>query len=135
MALLRKEPKYISLKEIAEISGYTPDYIGQLIRSGKLPGKQIYTNVSWVTTEEDLRAYLERKRAGKAAPASARLIGLLPERFRHIEPARALDIALYVTVGFLLCFVIVLFYVLATSLERHLHEKAMREAAARSVTI
>lgn len=46
------------------MSGYTPDYLGQLIRKGKLPGKQIYLNVAWVTTEEALSEYLEKNKTG-----------------------------------------------------------------------
>lgn len=55
------EEKYISLKEAAEISGYAPDYIGQLIRSGKIPGKQVYTNITWMTTTEAVLAYKQGK--------------------------------------------------------------------------
>lgn len=40
------EEKLISLKEAARISGYAPDYIGQLIRKGKIAGKQVYYNVA-----------------------------------------------------------------------------------------
>jgi len=47
--LLKK--KYLSLKEAAEISSYTSDYIGYLIRKGKIKGKEIYTGTSWLTTE------------------------------------------------------------------------------------
>jgi len=50
---------YLTLKEASKISGYSPDYLGQLIRKGKLAGKQVYLNVAWVTTEKALRAYLE----------------------------------------------------------------------------
>lgn len=49
---------YITLKEAAKMSGYSPDYLGQLIRKGKLAGKQIYLNVAWVTTEKALKDYL-----------------------------------------------------------------------------
>lgn len=56
---------YITLKEAAKISGYSADYIGQLIRKGKIHGRQVYTNIAWVTTEEDLRAYL----SGEKSPA------------------------------------------------------------------
>jgi hypothetical protein len=55
---------YITLKEAAKISGYSPDYLGQLIRKGKLSGKQIYLNVAWVTTEEALDEYLKINKAG-----------------------------------------------------------------------
>lgn len=61
-----KEKKYISLKEAAKISGYAPDYVGQLIRNGKIPGKQVYCNIAWVTTEEAVHAYKkEGKKEGK----------------------------------------------------------------------
>lgn len=52
--------KYISLKEAAKISGYSADYVGQLIRSGKLEGKQVFSNVAWMTTEEAMQKYLRR---------------------------------------------------------------------------
>ena len=52
--------KYITLKEASKISGYTPDYLGQLIRKGKLLGKQIYLNVAWVTTEEAVREHMKK---------------------------------------------------------------------------
>jgi hypothetical protein len=54
---MEKEEKMITLKEAATISGYSSDYIGQLIRSGKLYGKQVYCNVAWMTTKEAILAY------------------------------------------------------------------------------
>jgi hypothetical protein len=60
--------RYITLKEASKISGYTPDYLGQLIRKGKLQGKQIYLNVAWVTTEEALGEYLEKNKTVGAKP-------------------------------------------------------------------
>lgn len=59
------QESFINLKEASKISGYSPDYIGQLIRSGKISGKQVYTNVSWVTTAEAVLAYKEGKDAQK----------------------------------------------------------------------
>ncbi len=56
---------YITLKQAAEISGYSPDYIGQLIRQGKIAGKQVYCNIAWLTTEEEIKKYLEAKAKGK----------------------------------------------------------------------
>ena len=49
---MAKEKTFISLKEAAKMSGYSPDYVGQLIRGGKITGKQIFSNVAWVTTED-----------------------------------------------------------------------------------
>lgn len=49
---------YITLKEASERFGYAPDYIGQLIRKGKIEGKQVYANVAWMTTEESMLEYV-----------------------------------------------------------------------------
>jgi len=53
----KSKPKYISLKEAARISGYAPDYIGYLIRKGKIPGKPVYCNIAWMTTAEAVLSY------------------------------------------------------------------------------
>lgn len=52
---------YITLKEAAALTNYSSDYIGQLIRAGKIKGEQVYSNVAWVTTEEEVLAYVEDK--------------------------------------------------------------------------
>jgi len=52
---------YITLKEAAALTNYSPDYIGQLIRAGKIKGEQVYNNVAWMTTEEEVLAYTENK--------------------------------------------------------------------------
>lgn len=64
------QENFISLKEASKISGYSPDYIGQLIRSGKISGKQVYTNVSWVTTPEAVLAYKQGKEQQKSDKVS-----------------------------------------------------------------
>jgi hypothetical protein len=62
--------EYITLKEAAKISGYSADYIGQLIRKGKIRGRQVYTNIAWVTTKEDLRAYLNGERISEESESN-----------------------------------------------------------------
>lgn len=60
--------QYITLKEAAKISGYHQDYLGQLIRSGKLRGRKI--GKDWLTTQSALFEYLRsqnRKPLGRAA--------------------------------------------------------------------
>ena len=57
----QSKQKWISLKEAAEISGYSPDYIGYLIRTGKIPGKQVYFNIAWRTTAEAVLNYKQRE--------------------------------------------------------------------------
>lgn len=60
--MLRKSPKYISLKEASRISGYSSDYLGWLIRKGKIEGKKVYLNTSWkVLTAEILKYCKNRK--------------------------------------------------------------------------
>lgn len=53
----KEDKNLISLKEAAKISGYSADYVGQLIRSGKIPGKQVYCNIAWMTTAEAVLDY------------------------------------------------------------------------------
>ena len=58
----KNKEKWISLKEAAKISGYSPDYIGEMIRKGKIPGKQVYYNIAWMTTAEALLGYKQREK-------------------------------------------------------------------------
>lgn len=58
--------KFISLKEAAKISGYSSDYIGQLIRSGKILGKQVYYNIAWMTTAKAVLEYKQKEKHKKA---------------------------------------------------------------------
>ncbi len=62
---IKDSKNHITLKQAAEISGYSSDYIGQLIRQGKIAGKQVYYNTAWVTTEDEVRKYLTNKAKGK----------------------------------------------------------------------
>ncbi len=63
-----KEKKLISLKEAAAISGYSADYIGQLIRAGKIPGKQVYSNIAWMTTAEAVLDYKNKNKKRQQTP-------------------------------------------------------------------
>jgi hypothetical protein len=60
---MEDEKKLISLKEAATLSGYSADYIGQLIRAGKIPGKQVYTNITWMTTAEAVIQYKKKSKS------------------------------------------------------------------------
>jgi len=59
---MKQDKKLISLKEAAEISGYSSDYIGQLIRSGKIYGEQVYSNVVWKTRASDVLSYKNKSK-------------------------------------------------------------------------
>jgi len=59
---MEKEKKLISLKEAAEISGYSSDYIGQLIRGGKIFGEQVHSNVVWMTSSQAILEYKNKSK-------------------------------------------------------------------------
>ena len=46
-------PQFISLKEAGKISGYNPDYLGQLIRKGKLRAVRIARN--WFVPKQEIK--------------------------------------------------------------------------------
>ena len=59
--MFRKSKKYISLKEAAKISGYSSDYIGWLIRKGKIKEKKVYSGMALMTTIEAIESYKKAK--------------------------------------------------------------------------
>jgi hypothetical protein len=76
--------EYISLKEAAKISGYAPDYIGQLVRKGKIEGEKKLCNVSWQTTPEAIKLYRKenskvQKRAVPEFLNYLKLIHVIPQ--------------------------------------------------------
>ncbi|NTW22403.1 hypothetical protein HGA34_02535 [Candidatus Falkowbacteria bacterium] len=79
------QENFISLKEASKISGYSPDYIGQLIRSGKISGKQVYTNVSWMTTPEAVLAYKQGKESQKSDKVSLKEYLVTRQRKARME--------------------------------------------------
>lgn len=110
--------KFITLKEAAKISGYAPDYLGQLIRKGKLKGKRIFLNEAWVTTEEDVRAYLASD--GKSRHyASA-------EFFETKKFKKIVRIVLYVCLSISILLILFLFYAFSSILDGSLQQNALR---------
>jgi len=119
---MSRKNRYISLKEAAEISGYAPDYVGQLIRQGRLPGKQIFSHVAWVTTEEAIRDYVngaggrkEKKRLWNKKTGGS------------FVPEKAINTLYYFVIGFLVLFLLFLFYAFSTSYEKSLDKKALQK--------
>lgn len=133
--MTKSKEKFITLKEAAEITGYAPDYIGQLIRSGKIEGKQVYSNVAWVTTESAVREYAERgKSKGKdhvdSEPSFSFgrfLRGALVQRFYKV------GLYALLTVGVL--FFLVLFYILSINIDRYLESRAVEKAEERTLDV
>lgn len=103
------EQGYITLKEAAELSSYSPDYVGQLIRAGKIEGKQVYSNIAWVTTEESLRAYMEQ-RAPVGEHGSTQ-----QSRGKSFN-----DVVLYIVIGVLAVLLLFFFYIMSVGVDRAL---------------
>lgn len=100
------EKNLISLKEASSISGYSADYIGQLIRAGKIPGKQVYCNVQWMTTAEAVLLYKKKGKNQKDSAMSKKwrqimmelsIIKLFFQTFKY-----ALPIILVIIISFVL---------------------------------
>ena len=108
--------KYISLKEAAELSGYSPDYVGQLIRRGKLHGKQVYSNVVWMTTEEDILDYVKSAKKGENGKA-----GGLREQFAYLLDFEMLyKIVLWGAIGLLAVLILLFIYIFSVSIDRNI---------------
>lgn len=114
-----EQKEYLTLKEAALLSSYTPDYIGQLIRAGKIEGHQVYTNVSWVTTEKALRRYMESK--GKSdMDTELRFFspGFLQKYGRY---------TLYLIIGVLILVLLVFSYILFVGIDRAVTESSLKK--------
>ena len=130
--MAKENKQYITLKEASELSGYSPDYVGQLIRGGKLHGKQVFQNVAWMTTEEDLRAYMDKRRRAAGKEAGEKSVwsygkSLAAALGRKLQPARLLPGVLYVLLGLSVLVFLVLFYVFSSSLEHKLDQRAIEK--------
>jgi excisionase family DNA binding protein len=51
--------RFITLKEAGAISGYHPDYIGELVRSNKVKGTKVGNK--WYVSRKEVRKYLSKK--------------------------------------------------------------------------
>lgn len=129
-----KKEKHITLKEAAKISNYSPDYIGQLIRQGKIPGKQIYTAVSWVTTEDAVMDYVEKAKRAKRGDISKTesIFDSIQQKKRKImledRFAKFARGALYFSISLLIVFAVFLFFVFSVSVDNKLEQRALQNA-------
>lgn len=120
------KPEFITLKEAAQITGYSADYIGQLIRAGKLEGKQVYSNVAWMTTREALEEYQQNKDKKADVPS-------LIERIRKTVASPETLVSIYtwvawVFVALLAVIILLLAYVFAVSLDSRISARSLQEA-------
>jgi excisionase family DNA binding protein len=70
---MEKLADLITLREASKISGYNPDYLGFLIRDGKMRGKKVGRN--WLTTREDVEYYLKNLSARSLTPRKTSIFG------------------------------------------------------------
>lgn len=130
-----KEQKLITLKEAAAISGYDPDYVGQLIRKGKILGKQVYYNVAWTTTEEAIKGYMEENSRKIVASSYGEQIWqevqqIKSQILRQLNIVRLLRIVLYINAALLVCFIFFLIYLSSISIEAKFKQKIARQNSA-----
>lgn len=118
---MNAKEKRITLKEAAEISGYSPDYLGQLIRKGKIPGEQVFANVAWVTTESSVREYLENAKKGTQFKKSTGQT-LRQKICNEKQLLRMYTAALYVIIAMLCTFIVFLFFVFSVQLDKKMQE-------------
>ncbi|MCZ2845889.1 MAG: hypothetical protein O2U61_05250, partial [Candidatus Bathyarchaeota archaeon] len=71
--------KYIALKEAAEITGYHPDYIGYLIRKGKIRAKKTYGSSAWLVYKGDILTYKHRKQKSEKRTKEKKSVNRLQE--------------------------------------------------------
>ncbi len=110
--------KYISLKEAAAQSGYTADYVGQLIRRGKLPGKQVFSHVAWMTTEEALQEYIKKNKKDVAQPNPVSWKEKLIDSFDFSLISKVI---LGATIAFVAIFILFLIYIFSVSIDRNIN--------------
>jgi len=115
--------KLITLKEASEISGYAPDYIGQLIRSGKVSGKQVYSNIAWMTTEEAVREYMKNGKSAKKISSNKTKAAF----FFLKNPFTVYRIFLYLALIFLISFSFILFYIFAVGIDKSIEKKSLKK--------
>jgi hypothetical protein len=120
--MMAKKDEYISLREAAAMSGYSSDYVGQLIRSGKIPGKQVFANVAWMTTPEAIREYMEQKGRVLGEREPSLVSGVIEREINTPRIVKNLSIAL---IALCVMFLLLLFYVFSSALDQTLNQRAL----------
>lgn len=122
---MAKSEEYITLKEAAELSGYSPDYVGQLIRQGKLPGKQVFSNIAWMTTESAILEYVAQK--GKTSNSKYGAFERMKEAYANPESviafARFVFWIAIVTFG---AITLALLFLFAVGIDRSIEERSLQ---------
>jgi hypothetical protein len=134
----KEEKKLISLKEAAQISGYAPDYVGQLIRSGKIEGKQVYHSVAWMTTEEAVREYVEKTMIGTGpgkGPVVQEVRRMKVRLADALSPNVLFRVVFILALSLLTLFALFLFYILSVNLDKNLERRTLERANEATATV
>jgi hypothetical protein len=124
MAVAKKD-NFITLKEAADMSGYSSDYLGQLIRGGKLEGEQVYMSVAWMTTKEAVEEYVARSKTkkGKTDDMAETPIEIKKSTDFFVEHRPVFfKTALYAVIVMNIAFLILLFHVGSFSVEKRFEQ-------------
>lgn len=124
MAVNKDKNDFITLREAAEISGYSSDYIGQLIRSGKLEGKQVFSNVSWVTTKAAVLEYTRKDKKGELSLSTTKKAATfsIPEFI-----SKAYSVTGWTVVVVLSLFLLLLVYIVAVSVDHRINANYLEQ--------
>jgi hypothetical protein len=120
MAISRKQD-FITLKEAAELSGYSPDYLGQLIRNGKIEGQQVFLNTAWMTTKEAVLGYVEKSKGKKTSgerTSTEKVAMFWKQHWRDVSTA-----SLYTIIVLNVIFLFFLLHLLSFSIEKHFEQR------------
>lgn len=126
-----KNDKHITLKEAAEISGYSPDYLGQLIRNGKLKGEQVFSNVAWMTTEKEVLSYVKQKKKNNSCSAKQEASSVFDQIIKQIlawDWGKIYTRILYIVMMIMVLFIVFLFFIFSVNFEKRLEMKAEKES-------
>lgn len=126
---MENKPKYISLKEAAKMSGLHSDYIGQLIRKGKISGIKIYSSIAWMTTEEAIKEYQNNLNENKLKTLSHKEKIIIYLKSLATIPT-LLQVLLYTSITISISFILVLFYIFSTGIEKKLEQKTIKKIEA-----
>lgn len=132
----KKEKKYITLKEASALSGYSSDYIGQLIRNGKISGKRVYANPVWMTTRDDLFEYLNLNRSNDNL--DEKNLNNLSSKFKtwktkirsQLELVKLYKGILYFTITVSVIFSLFVFYIFSVNFDARLNQGSVQEITA-----
>ena len=124
-----KNDKHITLKEAAELSGYTPDYLGQLIRNGKLKGEQVFSNVAWMTTEKEILSYVKQKKnnSRSAEQETSSVFDQIIKQILAWDWGKIYTWILYVVITTMVLFIVFLFFIFSVNFEKKLGMNTERE--------